>query len=673
MISRIAGLSMSRFDAFAESFAHLDRQVEEKNRNGDYFRFLGVKPLASGEAAELNLSIGLIESAIILDKKFQTLARSGRDLDSAELTAIRQERVMNLLAETAILRKYLLTDFSGKLMGYLVFVIRPDLRGAQGTLFAASYDFSRIASFSRDQFNGEEKKLISVLLVKQVTERRSFWIRGEEYISLRRTWLEENMILFQVAVFPRFYEFISLYFLALVLVGSLAYLILGHASARATRRELSERLLAGYDKALSARSSAIEEMANSLGGIKEKLVETQNVTSEIEARIAAAQAEARAAAEQKTRPIVIELMPENRQFRFMNPAVVLDPAPARKPLLSADEEKLRARAFTSELKSLMASMGEPVAEVVSRSTGAPRPKDATLIARISKFEEEFRFPEIDQYLYFLNELYFDDVTEAELAEAMRVAGDTIQSREFAILLYDSRRAVFKTGFSYGVPPEIAQSFYLLPKDSVIPNDFADYGYIEVSATLKKNPYFRKRFPTGFTDQLKGIHIFNLAETYLRARIVFFDMSRGGALADQDSIQSIRGYLRQIAPAINMFFLEAGEEGGNARDLADWAIHELKECVSLAAENEPPMISQYVFESALPLDLLLTLTRDIAERLTEGEKILILSPSHFVVAHASGSGKALEDILIAGGGGRKFIIKESEFGKFTRNLYTFIEF
>lgn len=673
LIHRIAGLSTSRFDAFAESFARIDRQVEEKNRNGDYFRFLGAKFLVPGEAAELNINDDLIESAVVLDRKFQTQARSGRDLAPAEQTAIRDDRVMNVLVDSAILRKYRLTDFPGKTMGYLVFIIRPDLRNWQGTLFATSYDFSRVAAFSRDQFNGEEKKLISVLLAKQATERRVFWMRGEEYLSLRRTWLEENLVLFQVSSMPGFHEFISLYFLALVFVGSIAYVIHGHASGRATRRELSERLLSGYDKELNTRSGAIEEITSSLGGIREKLVETQSITSEIEARIAAAQAEARVAAGQKSRPVVIELMPENRQFRFMNPAVVLDPALARKPQLNTEEEKLRARAFTSELKSLMASMDEPVAQSAARAASAPPVADTALLGRISQFEEKYRYPGIDQYLYFLNELYFDEVTESEMTEAMRVAGDTVQSREFAILLYDNRRAVYKTGFSYGVPAEITQTLYLLPKDSVIPNDFAEYGYVEISATLKKNPFFRKRFPAGFCDQLKGIHIFNLTETYLRARILFFDISRGGALANPESIQTIRGYLRQIAPAVSMFFLEAGESGGNARDLADWAIQELKECVSLAGENEPPMISQYVFESSLPLDTLLTLTRETTERLHEGEKILLLSPSHLVVAHAAGSGKAIEEVLIQGGGGRKFIIKESEFGKFTRNLYTFIEF
>ena len=213
-------------------------------------------------------------------------------------------------------------------------------------------------------------------------------------------------------------------------------------------------------------------------------------------------------------------------------------------------------------------------------------------------------------------------------------------------------------------------FYLLPKDSVIPNDVNDYGYVEITAMLRKNPYFRKRFPAGFSDKLKGIHIFTLAESYIKARVVFFDDSRGGAVADTDVITTVKSYLRQIAPAIQMFFQEGEEETTNPRDLADWAVRELKESVAIA-DGGFPVISQYVFESSLPLDQLLSVMRDISDKLIEGEKILLLSPSHLVVVHNEAAGKTIEEII--GKQGLKFIIKESEFGKATRNLYTFIEF
>jgi hypothetical protein len=42
-----------------------------------------------------------------------------------------------------------------------------------------------------------------------------------------------------------------------------------------------------------------------------------------------------------------------------------------------------------------------------------------------------------------------------------------------------------------------------------------------------------------------------------------------------------------------------------------------------------------------------------------------------VAHDTASSEAIEALVAAQG--KKFIIKESEFGKTSRNLYTFIEF
>jgi hypothetical protein len=295
-----------------------------------------------------------------------------------------------------------------------------------------------------------------------------------------------------------------------------------------------------------------------------------------------------------------------------------------------------------------------------------------LLESIRRFEERYHFPDIDQYLYYLNELYFDEVTGEELAQAMRLAADVVQSHEFAIMLYDASVAAFRCGFVHGVPAELMRTLYLLPKDSIIPNDFADYGYIETTAKLRKNPFFAKRFPTGFVDNLRGIHIFPLSESFLRVRILFFDSARGGPLSDPETISHVHSYLRQIAPAIHMFFSEATDsDSGNAQDLVEWAVRELRECLVLAAPENPLLISHYVFENSLKAEIMEKLVRDITRVLADGEKLVVLSPSHLLVAHGAASSKAIEALV--GAQEKKFIIKEREFGKASRNPYTFIEF
>ena len=121
----------------------------------------------------------------------------------------------------------------------------------------------------------------------------------------------------------------------------------------------------------------------------------------------------------------------------------------------------------------------------------------------------------------------------------------------------------------------------------------------------------------------------------------------------------------------MFFSETADTGGNPQDLAGWAVRELRECMVLAAPEHPLLVSQYVFESSLGADQQLSLVREMTRILNDGEKVLVLSPSRILVAHGVGSGRAIESLV--GAQGKKFIIKESEFGKTSRNLYTFIEF
>lgn len=671
VLHRLSDLAAKRLESLQGDIERLDKSVDERVRAGDYFRFLGVRPGAHTDQGELNPNNDLVETAVVLDKNFATLARSGRDLDAAERVLVREKRQRNTLSDRGVLRRFDVVDFEKKRVGYLVMVIRPDLHSNLHGLVATNYNFSTITDFSRDRFNGDEKQLIAALITRQTAPREEFTVRGHSYLATRHTWLTENLIIFQISSLPPLYTYLSIYFFLIALVASLVWIIHAHAAARHTRREVSERILASYGRALNDRESAVAEsgkLASESSGVAEKLVfsdEPRQAQLDLESRLAAARAAETARAEKISPPIVIDIQPEERHFRFMNPSVTLKPA-ATARLLDERDQKLRQRAFSEELKGLMAAVSQPAGEQVR----PPVPRHDDLMSRIASFQEKYRFPAIDQYLYFLNELYFDEVTGAEVAEAMRVAGDNVQSGSFAILIYDNSLAAYRTGFTHGVPPQLAQTFFLLPRDSVLSNDFADYGYIEITTMLRKNSFFSKRFPAGFTDQLKGIHFFTLTESFLKARIVFFDSDRGGAMHDEATIRTVKSYLRQIAPAIHMYFLEIAEAKGNPKDLADWAVHELKECLSLS-EGEPPLISQYVFESSLPLDVHLHMIRDISHLLREGEKILMLSPSRVVAVHMQNSGRAIEEIIARQG--KKYIVKESEFGKASRNLYTFIEF
>lgn len=663
---RVAALAELRLDRFQADLNAVDAAVARSNANGDYFRFLGARPGKDNDAALLNPRSDLVESAVLLDRNFMTVARSGRDLTADERGISKRYQQKNLITDTALIRKYILTDFDGKGLAHLVLVVRPDLKNYHASLFALPYDLSTTAAFSRDNFNKDEKKLVSVLLAAQSDRLREFTIRGQRLASVRRALMPENLILYEVNPLPPVYAYFSTYLLILVILGSLLYLWRGFAAQRYTRRELSERTLHGFKSALGAREQQIGVLARlteSDNSIKEKLVASVDKEAEIEERLSQARAEKPAAAEPA--PLVIDIMPERRQFRFMNPARVVAAAP-QADRLNEGERKLREKAFSTELRGLMDELAKP-------ATPAPvGGGEGDLIREIEAFETAHQYPPIDQYLYYLNELYFDDVTPAELAEALRVAGDAVQSQSFALLLYDAAGAYFKTAFVHAAPESLRQTFFLLVRDTAIPNDFADYGYVTATAQLKKNPYFRKRLPPEFGEALKGVHVFSISESYLQARIVFFDTARGGEIADAGVLSSIRAYLRQLAPAVHMYIADQASMAatGDARNLAVWSVKELRESIR-RLEDGATWISQYVFESGLKLDEQLSLMSDIGRTLESGEKVVMLSPTRIAVVHRQGAAKLIEERV--GRVGKKFIVKESEFGKTSRNLYTFAEF
>ncbi|MBS0618687.1 MAG: hypothetical protein JSR44_10900 [Spirochaetes bacterium] len=661
--ARLGELAEARFTALQNEITALDRSITERNAMGDFFRYL----VPGGDKTKIKLNFDFIDSVVVLDRNFLAVAASSGSLSEAERVLVKTSNSKNILTATGLLRRYDITDFESKRIGYIVVSLKPTLRERAATLVLANFEFDSVVPFSRDQFNGEEKKLIGALLSKQRRATESIAVRGTTYLSVRKTEFAENLLLFEIMVFPPFYTFISLYIVLLCALAGLVYIIHGHAAASYTRREISERILDSHRRAVAVRSEAlaeIERFALADGAVQEKLVSTLTREDELEARIRAEREAELAQLREKKAPAVIEISIDKRDFRFMNPSRK-SVTQKKAPVLAANEQKLRERAFSDELKNLMEQMQEPVSE--PRVSEPPR---ENIDGSIADFERRVQHLAIDPYISYLNELYFDDVTDDEVAQALHVVGDVVQSREFAVMLYDARLAAFRTGFAFGAPKDLEKTFYLLPKDSIIQNNFADYGYVEFDDIKRQNRFFQKRFPATFSDGVKGVHIFALNEAYLRARIVFFDRSRGGEISDRAAIIKVRNYLSQLAPALHMYFSEHEKVRGNPIDLADWAVQELKHSVT-HAENDPPIISQYFFEDALPIGQQLNVTKELTQLLRSEDKVLLLSPSHFVIAHAAGVGKSIEDILSQQG--IKFIVKENEFGKVTRNLYTFIEF
>ncbi|MBV6492495.1 MAG: hypothetical protein LDLANPLL_00489 [Turneriella sp.] len=679
-ISRVSSLLEVRFKNLQDDLERLDKETSEsltQKKVVHYFEKLPSTKIARRETKGVqevfsNPNTDLVESAILTDVRFSTLTRTGRDLTLDERMRLQRNEEDFILSEEGLLRRYTVKNSMGKPIGYIVFALRPDTKRSASALFMASFDFRVITPFSRDAFNGEEKKLIESTLKTLPKKQETFSLRSKEYIVLRQTWFRLNAILFQVSEAAPLYTYWSIYFSFLLFILVLVSFVRVIRAQAATNRELSERTLLNHGQALAAQSSALDILSN---------LEKESLEKEINANFASATvADPMDAIDEKIRrglannpppreknieTIVIDVGKEKRAFKFMNPALTESARPSQRTHLTVKESRIREKALSDELKTLMASVTSPV-EGAEASQVVPH----DLLKALTDFEEKHRYPTIDQYLYYLNELYFDDVTQEELAEALRVAGETVQSSAFAVMLYEPANAVYKTGFSQGVPKNFKDYFYLLPKDTVLEFSNEEYAYVEFSQKLQKSSFFTKRFPAGFVQKYKGMHLFSLTENFLKARLVFFDESRGGGIESVEIVRNVKDYLKQIAPAIKMYFIEVDAKKANAYRLEENAVRELKEALA-AADFVSPLISQYVFERALSLPEIETLVDEIAIRLSVREKVILMSPSHLIVLQEEASTNTVEEVIRSRN--VEFLIKESKFGVKSRNLFTFIEF
>lgn len=665
VVSRIEDLSDFRIAAFQRNLATIDETIAKQIREGQFFKYLGARPGKDFDSQFLNPDPDLIETAVLVDRYQKTVARSGRDLTDQERAAGLKTQG-NILTDNSFLKSLIVTDFDGHGVAYLLLVVRPKKTAAQMALYASTLDFSRTVSLTPETFGVEENRLLATLLAFQAKPREIFQLRGQRYVSVRRILFANQIMVYEFSPMPAVYTFFTPYMTLLCLFFMAVWILHGHSLSRRAKREASERILYNYDRAFNAQSDALTELSKlaTENNVREKLIVGDQRQIEIEERIR----EEREALKNATVPqqqIIIEQVLEERQFRFMNPARRVT-ASLRETTLDEKEQKLRERAFGDELHHLMDKLDSPVMPLPEHTD------NASILEKISAFEKKFRFPNVDQYLYYLNELYFDEVTDEELSEALRVAGDTLQAHNFAILPFDASIAAFHCAFLRGAAEELKHTLYILPHDSVFPTGATNYDYLEINDTLRNNIFFAKRFPSGFLETLKGIHTIALSEPFFRARILFFDKTRGGKVNDATAIDSVYTYLRQVTPAMHNYFTEnQPDEFVEPVDLTEWLQREVRESLALSETERALWVSQFVFEESLSGMRAESLVAQISTLLKRGEKVILVNPSRLVVVHDSLSRNAIEDAIAEVG--MKYIVKESEFGKKSRNIYTFIEF
>lgn len=650
---RSAKLAKQGFATFQATLEELDQIVRQKNLAGEYYAYLRPQPGKEIDNKELNPWPRLVHTAVVLDRQLKTLARSGRDLTEEERVLLRHERP-TVVTTQGLLRRYPIKEFSGKEIAILALVLKPHHPAKGSALYLATVDGQTVVGLGEQPFGMETSRHLSALLSRQRQEQEIFALYGKNYISTRQYLLPENVLIFEIAVFPPFYHFYSFYlFLALVAAALMRWLKVRH-ERNLEKKAMSERILHQYSQALSAQEATLEQLQTRLradiGG--EKLVADRQ-QQELEERLR----KAREARTQKTAApqIVIEVSPEDRQFRFINPAQVIRP---KVEAVDPRVEAMRRKAFSSELQTLFSETMQ----------AKPQPPQE-LLATLDQFAQQYQHPAIDQYLFYLNELYFDEVTRDELVQALDVIGNILQSHQCVVQTYDAAFAAYRCQLVHGLPETLAHYFYLLPQETLIPHDNNDYCYVAVTANMQRNPFFLKRFPPGMADKFLGLHILPINESYLRGRIVFFDTARGGALDNPEAVQSLRNYLRQIAPALHHYLAEKAEDLVIPEDLVTWTVRELREAV--AHSMHTTSVTHYVFEQALSLSEGLDIAQAIADHLSDKEKVLIVKPGHFIVAHREGLSATLEQVLSRFG--KKFIAKEGVFGRKSRNLYVLAEF
>lgn len=313
--------------------------------------------------------------------------------------------------------------------------------------------------------------------------------------------------------------------------------------------------------------------------------------------------------------VVIDLKKVKNEFILLNPfhfdKKQIDAATAGRP---PEADRLKEKTFTHELQGLISDVSQ--SEDISH-----------ILTAADELEEKYQKMNIDPYTIYLNEVYFDEVTENEVIHLLSLVRNNLDGNSIAICRFDSYLGCYKTEFTENTPENFKNLFYFLKQDSYMFFDKYDVSVIATSETKKKNPFFKKRIPEQMLEGLKTIIALPLHQWHLDAFVVvFYDHINEKALIPDQVQEKVQKYLHEMAPALKFFFLDSSYHGPANQSIE--ILKELKEITNLA--HKPADVIHLRFKKPASLKDFYLGRTSLKNLLSSQERFIFNTPMHFII-------------------------------------------
>lgn len=305
-------------------------------------------------------------------------------------------------------------------------------------------------------------------------------------------------------------------------------------------------------------------------------------------------------------PLVIEVIATKKEFLFPE---IDEEVPAKTPIETKKLEKLRQKAFTPEVMQLFEEI-----------------KSVSLEPQISKTIESIcqKKIEIDSWLVFLNEIYFDEITQQELNRLLIFLAKNLKADALAFLSYNPYLGCYQTTSSHGLDSETKTKLYLLSNDSVFVVDKSKNVAKKISYLHKKNPFFKKRFSENILKKLNAYLAIPLYPYQVRAYLLAFYFEENSQLPQTELNSVFHKNLKEVVPALK-YFLADTLKANHSDQVSEF----LKEMRLLTGYGQRKAIVLHIFFPKPNYYDLPTTFEKLKEILAENERCLMSTPYHLI--------------------------------------------
>ncbi|MDH5716362.1 MAG: hypothetical protein OEZ22_01850 [Spirochaetia bacterium] len=645
--------------SISEELNKLFSQIDNRARDGEWDKYFLIKTISEKGLNEFKKINPLIKNIALIDKLNHTIGKTFSFLSMTELSrylkraAITETR-QDFLLETGFHSLFIVKNGNG-FMGYILFEFDINKTYENNAFFLTDRGSKTIYIKPASYLNLSQKKEFHGFLNKSSLFNKRFYntkIENKRYTLSFHFWEEKNLYMGYLETSFPLAASVGFYFMLFSLTAfAINFFIETAAPKQRMKYNFANKKL---EQILNKQKDAVFVLKTELENLKEAytgITETEKtvLSEKIEEPEAEEDDEIFSFEEGKDsdNDKIIELKRIKRKFIFVDPFKQYPESKTKSSgkkekeepktqipeeietthekdfhthldtiELKTEEEQIREKAFTPELKTLIEEIKKPAAPLLNEDL---------LLKKLDNLEKTISQTKDTSIIALLKEVYTGGVNFGNFTKIMAFLRQKLHADGILFTLFNSNINCYEVKIAENLPSTIKNTFFTTERDPFMPQS-ADKEpvFISIDKKLKENLFFAKRFPKEINEKLKKILILPLFKYDIKGYFISFYFS--DAPAKEIMLGQLNKYITELAPVFKYYFIK-----DKYLDSINQAKEIVKELKTISALGQKSITVLDIFsENAIDENLFNRLKTSLSLLIKANERIIYNTPFHVII-------------------------------------------